>query len=116
MKEPILMTEEYWANTQLSVVRYSGSMQFNGHKYTIVNKEGIDVFTLSAKMKGEGKVIEAGEPCDLVMNEFIPFYKKLGRDRFIQLLKALPNFYELKESINYFKEKIREEKALNSTK
>lgn len=107
MKEPILMTEEYWANTQFSVVRYWGSMQFSGHTYTIVNKKGVDIFTLSAKMKGEGKVIEAGEPCDLVMNEFIPFYKKLGRDRFIELLKAMPRDYSTKEAINYYKQEIK---------
>jgi hypothetical protein len=40
---PVCMAEEYWANSQLSVVRHFGEMNFNGHHYIIVNKEGISV-------------------------------------------------------------------------
>ena len=40
MAQPILMTEDYWANSQFSVVRYTGSMKWNGVVYVICNKEG----------------------------------------------------------------------------
>ena len=47
----IVMTEQYWANSQLSIVRYTGHIYVDGHKYVIVNKDGKDVFELSAKAK-----------------------------------------------------------------
>ena len=43
----ILMTEEYWKNSQFSVAQYYGGMVFNGSHYSIVNKEGIPVVELS---------------------------------------------------------------------
>lgn len=87
--ETILFTEQYWANTQLSVVRYTGSVKFNGTEYTVVNKEGKTVFELSVEAVREGrkKAIEPGEPCDLVMNDFIPVYRKMGREAFIRMLE-----------------------------
>lgn len=87
--KPILFAEEYWANTQLSVVRYTGSVKFNGTEYTFVNKEGKTVFELSVEAVREGseKSIEPGEPCDLVRNELIPVYRKMGRDAFIRMLE-----------------------------
>lgn len=90
---PILMTEEYWATSQFSVVRYYGRLKINGHKYTIVDKCGIDIFTLSmiAEKEGREKAIEAGEPADLLRNDFIQLYKKLGRDKFINALEACGN-------------------------
>lgn len=36
---------------------------------------------------GKEMVIEPGEPCDLVREDFIKYYKKLKRDRFIAILK-----------------------------
>lgn len=87
--KPILFAEEYWANTQLSIVRYTGSVKFNGTEYTVVNKEGKTVFELSVEAVREGseKSIEPGEPCDLVRNDFIPVYRKMGRDAFIRMLE-----------------------------
>lgn len=87
--KPILFAEEYWANTQLSVVRYTGSVKFNGTEYTVVNKEGKTVFELSveAEMEGREKSIEPGEPCDFVQNDFIPVYRKMGRDAFLRMLE-----------------------------
>lgn len=41
---PICMTEEYWANSQLSIARYYGRIKAGGHEYVIVNKDGMDVF------------------------------------------------------------------------
>lgn len=90
MKEqyPLMMTEAYWASSYLSVVRHTGGVNFQGHEYWVVNKYGQDVFELSARMKGDGKIIPPGEPCDLVLRSLIPSYKKLGRDRFMEAARA----------------------------
>lgn len=40
-----------------------------------------------AARNGKEMVIEPGEPCDLVREDFIKYYKKLKRDRFIAILK-----------------------------
>lgn len=45
---PLLMTEEFWANSQLSVARYFGGVTFAGRKYIIVDKLGRDIFECSA--------------------------------------------------------------------
>lgn len=92
MRNPVLFTEEYWANSQLSVVRYSGGCEFNGKEYKIVNKDGISVEELSNPQSkhyvGNGRyAIPPGEPADLVMVDWIPVYRKLGRDATIGLLK-----------------------------
>ena len=88
---PICMAEEYWASSQFSVARYYGGIIVNGHKYKIVNKQGITIFELSDPSSKHyvksGKAIEPGEPADLVREDFIPFYKKLGRDAFIKVLE-----------------------------
>ena len=55
---PICMTEEYWANSQFSVVRYYGRIKVGGHEYVIVNKDGMDVFALSAKAEKQGKELQ----------------------------------------------------------
>lgn len=90
MFAPVCMDSEYWENSQFSIARYYGGMTFNSHEYNIVNKHGQTVFEISEQMEKEGrdgKAIEAGEPADLVRVDFIPFYKKLGRDKFIDVLK-----------------------------
>ena len=46
--KPILMTEEYWANSQFSVARYTGAITIGGTRYVIVDKTGRDIFELSA--------------------------------------------------------------------
>ena len=91
----ILLTKESWMNSQLSVAKYSGGVQVigeGGKKRTllIVNKEGKDLFQVG---------IPPGDPADLVDKEFIPFYKKLGRDLFIAIIGANPlvSRKELKE-------------------
>ena len=90
--KPILMTEEYWANSQFSVARYTGAINLDGHRFVIVDKTGKDIFELSAIAEKEGreKAIEPGEPCDLIRTDFIPLYKKYGRDKFIEVLKRRP--------------------------
>jgi hypothetical protein len=89
MKQPILITEEYWANSRLSVVRYTGSMRWNGVVYVICNKEGKDIFqcSIEAEKAGREMAIEPGEPCDLIDERYLPVYRKLGREKFIELIK-----------------------------
>ena len=82
----ILFTKESWLRSQLSVAKYSGGVQIedeDGKKRTflIVNKEGKDLNQVS---------IPASEPADLIDKEFIPLYKKLGRDLFIGIVQANP--------------------------
>lgn len=91
----ILLTKEFWMNSQLSVAKYTGGIQVaeeSGKKRTllVVNKEGKDLNQVN---------IPAGEPADLVDKEFIPLYKKLGRDLFIAIVNANPlvSRKELKE-------------------
>lgn len=88
-KTPIFMTEEFWANSQLSVARYYGRIQYNGHTFWILDKYGRDLWecTANAEKDGRDKAIEAGEPCDLVREDFIKAYKDLGRDKFLELLQ-----------------------------
>ena len=98
------MTEEYWKNSQFSVAQYYGGMVFNGSHYSIVNKEGIPVVELSDPdspyyVPGD-KVIQPGEPCDLIMDEWIPVYKALGREKTIELVKSNTTLKEALTMIN----------------
>lgn len=82
----ILLTKEFWMNSQLSVAKYAGGIQITGEggkkrTFLVVNKDGKDLNQVS---------IPAGEPADLVDKEFIPLYKKLGRDLFIAIIGANP--------------------------
>lgn len=85
----ILMTEEYWATSQFSVVRYYGRIRIDGYEYLIVNKDGKDIFQCSveAEKAGRDKAIEPGEPADLLRKDFLLLYRKLGRDKFIEILE-----------------------------
>ena len=87
--KPICMSEEYWANSHFSIARYYGRIKVGGHEYIIVNKEGKDIFecSIEADKAGREKAIEPGEPCDLCRMDFVPTYRRLGRDRFLQVLK-----------------------------
>ena len=98
------MTEEYWANSQFSIARYYGSINVGGHRFVIVDKKGRDIFELSAIAEKEGreKAIEPGEPCDLIREDFIPLYKKHGRDKFIEVLKAHPELESPKQMKQIF--------------
>lgn len=91
-KWPIAMAEEYWADSFFSVARYTGQISIDGNTYIIVNKHGATIFELSSPQSkyyvgDDNMAIPPGEPCDLVMAEWIPIYKKLGRDKFIELIK-----------------------------
>lgn len=101
----VIMTEEYWANSHLSIARYYGGIKVNGDEYKIVNNEGITLEELSNPRSKHyvksGKAIPPGEPADLVRKDWIPIYKKLGRDRTIELVK---NGIDLKEAKRIAKE------------
>lgn len=104
---PLIMTEEYWANSQLSVARYYGRVRFMNHEYVIVNKEGKDVWecTKEAEKAGRDKAIEPSEPADLCLVSLVPSYKKLGRDRIIELVKEGKTEKEIKEIAKTAKKK-----------
>lgn len=89
MKLPIAMAEEYWANSHFSVARYTGRIQFNNNIYDIVDKRGHTIFECSveAEKLGKEKAIDPGEPADLVMVQYIPIYRKLGREKFLNWLR-----------------------------
>ena len=89
-KTPICMTEEFWANSQLSVARYYGRISYNGSTFWILDKHGHDLWecTRIANEEGREMAIEPGEPADLVRDDFRKVYRGLGRDRFIEILKA----------------------------
>ena len=89
MSNTILMTEDYWASSPFSSVRYFGGCKINGKAYIIVDKRGRDVYecTDEAMRLGREKAIEPGEPCDLVRCDYVPVYRKLGRDKFLAWLR-----------------------------
>jgi len=78
---PICMAKEFWASSQLSVAKYSGGCTIGGHEYLIVDSLGRDLFHVT---------IPPGAPADLVRKDFIKYYAKLGRDRFLQVLRLHP--------------------------
>ena len=89
---PVCMTEEFWANSLLSIARHYGRIKFYGHEYYIVDKFGRDLWecSMAADRAGSDKAIPAGEPADLVRKDFIIYYRKLGRDKFLEVLKDNP--------------------------
>lgn len=64
MELPIFMTKEYWMNSQLSIARFTGGFNFQGKEWLIVPQAN-----------------------DLIRLDFLEYYYKLGRDRFIEVLK-----------------------------
>ncbi len=67
---PLAMAEDFWANSHLSIARYSGRIHLGKYDYVICNKDGKDIFECSkeAQKAGREKAIEPGEPCDLVLS------------------------------------------------
>lgn len=96
----IVMAEEYWANSQFSIVRYYGKIQIDGFDYVIVDKRGHDIFecSMEAEKDGRNKAIEPGEPADLCRVDFVPIYRKLGREKFLDFLRLNPDVYSVKQA------------------
>ena len=98
----IIMTEEYWANSHFSIARYYGFLRIKSTMFFIVDKHGNTIFELSDPSSpcyvGDGvtKAIEPGEPADLVREDWIPIYKKLGREKTIELVKNNVSLEEAK--------------------
>lgn len=61
----ILFTKENWMNSQLSVARFYGGLRLGGHEYMVMPDSG-----------------------DLLREDFVKYYKKLGRERLIELIRA----------------------------
>lgn len=106
----IVMTESYWANTQFSIARYSGRIAVDGFEYVIVDKRGHDIFecSIEAEKAGREKAIEPGEPADLCRVEFVPIYRKLGREQFLRFLEENPDINTAKaarERLKIWKQK-----------
>ena len=71
---PLIMAKDFWINSQLSIARFYGGISINGKEYRIV--KGSD---------------------DLVLVSLIPSYKKLGRDKIIELVKQGKTEKEIKQ-------------------
>ena len=71
----IIIPREHWMNSQLSIARHYGGIKINGVLYGIVD-------------------LEHG---DLVREDWIPVYAKLGRDRTIELIKNGTPLTEVKK-------------------
>lgn len=87
------MAESFWANSMLSIARYTGQIKFKGSLYIIVDKRGHDIFECSkeAQQAGREKAIEPGEPADLCRKDFVPIYRELGREQFLKFLQENPD-------------------------
>lgn len=93
----LIMTEEFWRNSQLSIARFYGGIKLGGKEYVIVDKTGRDLFETS---------IPPGEPADLIAKSLQPAYKKLGRDKVIELVKQGKNEKEIIELVKEKKKKV----------
>lgn len=83
---PIAMAKEYWLNGIFSAARHYGGMMLNGNQYCIVNRYG----------KPYWGAIVPTEPADLVIVDWIPLYRKVGRERFIEIVKKTNDLTEAK--------------------
>ena len=103
--ETILYPEEYWMNSQLSIARHYGGISVNGKMYIIVNKEGKDLIECSreAEAAGRDKAIEPGEPADLILFQWQPIYKALGREKFLEYIREHHDLDEAREYIKTLK-------------
>ena len=72
----ILIEEGCWINSQLSVARFYGGIKFNGEEYVIIPPKN-----------------------DLLLKDWVPVYKKLGRERTIGLIKNGTSLKVAKEMI-----------------
>lgn len=96
----IVMTEEFWANSQFSIARYYGQIRIGNHYWVIVNKDGKTIYELSreAEKAGREKAIEPGEPADLCRADFVLIYRQLGRERFLEFLENNPDVSTVKQA------------------
>jgi hypothetical protein len=103
--ETIIYPEEYWMNSQLSIARHYGGCIINDKGYIIVNKEGVSMRECRTKQKIGDVLIPAGEPADLILKEWQPIYRALGRDAFIEHLKINQDLEKAKKYVKQLKSK-----------
>lgn len=72
--KPILIEEDYWMSSQLSVARFYGGIKFNGEEYVIVPPKN-----------------------DMIQSKWAAIYRKLGREEFIELIKQNVSLAEAKK-------------------
>lgn len=103
---PLAMAESFWADTQLSIARYTGRIHVGKFDYIICNKDGKDIFecSIEAQKAGREKAIEPGEPADLVRDDVLPIYRKLGREQFLKFCKENPDVWTLNDIKKRLKE------------
>lgn len=103
--ETIIYPEEYWINSQLATARFFGGCTINGKEYIIVNKEGVSMQKLADKAKIGDVLIPKGEPADLILKEWQPIYRALGRDAFMEHLETNLDLKEAKKYVKQLKAK-----------
>lgn len=103
--ETIIYPEEYWMNSQLAIARFFGGCIIKGKEYVIVNKEGVSLRMLAVKAKDGDMLIPEGEPADLILVEWQPIYRALGRDAFLEHLKTNQDLKEAKKYVKQLKAK-----------
>ena len=106
--ETIIYPEEYWMNSQLATARFYGGCIIKGKEYVIVNKEGVSMRKLADKAKLGDVLIPAGEPADLILAEWQPIYRALGRDGLFEFLRT--QSCDLKDAKKYVKQLKSKEK------
>ena len=104
----IVIAKEAWLCSQLSIAKYSGGID-------ISDEENRTRHFLVVDRKGQPYqgVLSPREPADLVDKEFLPFYRKLGRDKFISIvsMEPLASRKGLKQILSAAVQKVKAEKA-----
>jgi hypothetical protein len=62
--ETVIITKEYWLNSQLSIARFYGGIKIDGQSFIIV-----------------------GNDKDLIREDWVKVYKKYGREKTIEFVK-----------------------------
>ena len=106
--ETIIYPKEGWITSIFSIARYYGGCIIKGKEYVIVNKDGESMRKLADKAKDGDMIIPEGEPADLILKEWQPIYKALGRDGFFEYLET--QSFDLKEARKYVKQLKSKEK------
>ena len=104
----IVIAKEAWLCSQLSIAKYSGGIDIsdeeNGTRHFLV---------VDGKGQPYQGILSPREPADLVDKEFLPFYRKLGRDKFISIvsMEPLASRKGLKQILSAEVQKVKAEKA-----
>ena len=106
--EIIIYTKECWITSIFSIARYYGGCIIKGKEYVIVNKEGASMTDLANKAKDGDMLIPEGEPADLILKEWQPIYRALGRDKLFEFLRT--QSCDLEEAKKYVKQLKSKEK------